>query len=1079
MKDHRKILVILFSFFISAFAFAQVKTITGKVTNSKGTPQSDVSVTVKETGKTTYTNANGEFVIEAEPGQTVDLESYDSETGDFKVGTENTYSFQLKVSKAKKEETELGEVVVTALGIKRDKKALNYSTQQLNADQINSSPTTNFVNNLAGKVAGLDVKMNSNFGGSTNIVMRGIRSITGNNQALIVVDGVPISNANLNTSDALSGRDGFDFGNAASDIDPNNIESVNVLKGAAATALYGSLASNGAIMITTKKGKINKALGVSLSSTVSVGEYDKSTFAKYQKRYGEGYSGENSSYFVDVNGDGIDDLVASTADDASYGNAFDPSLMVYQWDAFNPQSSNYGKATPWVAAKNGPGSFFQKSLAFTNNVTLNGGDQVSTYNFSFTNNNESGIMPNSKLNKNTISGNYTKDFSDKLKATSFFTFSNQNTTGRNAVGYGDNFMTGFRQWWPINVDIKELKQLYFNTRTNATWNQNDPTSGDISPAFWDNPYWYRYENYESDSRTRFLTGGTLSYDVTKEFNILARVGVDYSHDKQELRKNIGSHAEEFGVSQIDETSGYDLFTRNFMQQNYDLIASYSFTLGSDFNGKATAGYNFIKSNMESSEASTTGGLLKPGLYSLENSKVFLPAIESDITYKKSGVYGQLSLDYLKTVFLEGSYRYDKSTALASGNNGYGYWSLGTSIVLSQWIKTPWLSFSKIRASYAQVGNDPVAGRFGYYTNNYSIGNAGLYSNPTTYTDYNNIKSELSKSWEAGLEAQFLNNRLGFDVTFYKTNSEDQVISVPTTGASGYLYKRINAGELENKGVEVTLNFTPIKTTSFKWDMNVNWSTNRNKLVKLEEGRDNLVLARFQLTSLNATVGKSYGTIRGTDYVYQNGQRVVEDGYYLTNDDQVLGNIQPDWIGGVYNKFTYKNFSFGFLIDVRKGGDVFSLDQAYGQGTGLYPNTAGNNDLGNPVRNPVTSGADSGGVILKGINADGTPNTVRIDGTEYGGIYGSDVNPEKAYVYDGSFVKLREASISYSLPQSVLSNTKIQDVIFSVIGNNLWIIHKNLPMADPEAGSSSGNIQGYQTGVMPTVRTVSFNVKINF
>ncbi|CAD7809791.1 TonB-dependent receptor SusC [Chryseobacterium aquaeductus] len=973
---------------------------------------------------------------------------------------------------------EIEGVVVTALGIKREKKSLGYSSQQLNASQVNSSPTNNFLNNLSGKVAGLDVKMNSNFGGSTNIVMRGIKSITGNNQALIVVDGVPISNANLNTSDAKNGRDGYDFGNAASDIDPNNIESVNVLKGAAATVLYGSLAANGAIMITTKKGKKNSGLGVSYSSTVSVGTFDKSTFAKYQKDYGQGYAGEDSSYIGDINGDGIDDgLIASAGDDASYGNAFNPNVLVYNWDAFIDGHPNYQKATPWVAAKNDPTKFFKKSYSLINSIAVNGGTDKSAYNFGYTNNYETGILPNSSLNKNTITGNYSYDLSDKLKANAFMTFTNQSTIGRNSVGYGDNIIGGFRQWWATNVDVLDLREQYFRTKKNVTWNMKDPTNGDLAPNFWDNPYWSRYENYESDTRRRFLTGASISYDITKDLNLLARVGIDYTNDRQEMRKAVGSHAEEFGISQTNQSSGYELFTRSFMQQNYDFIASYDVNINDKINGKLIGGYNFIKQDIEAFNGSTTGGLLKPNFYSLQNSKTFIAPIETNIAYKKSGVYGQASFDYDKTLFLEGSYRHDESTALPSENGGYNYWSLGSSFIFSEFIKKSWLNLGKLRLNYAEVGNDPAPGRLGWLNNNGGLGNGALFDLSNTYLDFSKLRPEVTKSWEAGLELQMFKNRLGLDVSLYKTNSVDQIFAVPTTGASGYLFKMINAGELENKGIEIGLNGTPIKTNDFRWNINVNWSTNKNKLLYLDEGRSNLVLANFQHTSLNATVGEAYGTIRGTDYVYDsNGNKVVgDDGYYLQKNNQVLGNIQADWLGGVSNTFTYKNFSVGFLIDVRKGGDVFSLDQIYGQETGLYPNTVGLNDLGNPIRNTLDQG---GGTILPGVKEDGTPNDIRIDGSYSTGIFGS-VNPEKAFVYDASYVKLREASITYTLPSKVFEGTVIRSASFSLLGNNLWIIHKNLPMADPEAGSSGGNVQGYQSGVMPTVRTISFNVKVNF
>ncbi|MFL9835405.1 SusC/RagA family TonB-linked outer membrane protein [Chryseobacterium terrae] len=974
---------------------------------------------------------------------------------------------------------EIEGVVVTALGIKREKKSLGYSSQQLDAEKVNSVPTNNFINNLSGKVAGMEIKNNGNFGGSSNIVLRGTKSITENNQALIVLDGVPIVSGNLNSGDASRGRDGFDFGNATSDIDPNNIESINVLKGAAATALYGSAASNGAVIITTKKGRRGKALSLTLNSTVSVGEIDKKTFPNYQKQYGAGYSGEDSFFSVDVNGDGVDDVLAPTGDDASYGAQYNPNLLVYQWDSFVPGDPNFGKPTPWVAAKNDPSKFFQNSLSFVNSFNLNGGDELNTYNLTFTNNYETGILPNSRLNKNMLSGNFSRKFSDKFTARTFLTFNDQTTVGRNSVGYGDNIMTGFRQWWPLNVDILQLRDTFFRTKQNYTWNMNAPVDGDLSAAFWNNPYWDRYKNYSSDDKTRIITGAELSYDITNKFNVLGRATIDFTNSKQELRKAIGSHAEEFGLSQADETSGYWVYDDTIMRQTYDLIGRYTWDISDKMNVLFLAGGQFVDEHRRGTENSTTGGLIIPDLYSIANSRAYFPPIETNIRGQKAGIYAQASFDFNKTLFLEGTLRNDTSTALPSNNRNYTYFSAGSSFVFSELIKNNWLSFGKIRLSYAEVGNDLPFGLQGAMINRGTVAGLPITDISSIYVDFNALKPERQKSWEAGIEASMFKRRLTLDLSVYKTNTSDLLFSVPQSPSSTYSFSLINAGETENKGIEVALGIVPLKSDDFQWDINLNWAKNKNLVKSLNQGRDNLQLASFQETSLNATVGQPYGTFRGTGFVYDaNGNKVVDDdGYYLVANDKVLGNIQPDWIGGVYNTFRYKNLSLGFLIDVRKGGSVYSLDQSYGGLTGLYAYSAGLNDLGNPIRNTLANG---GGVILPGVKQDGTPNDVRIDASFAGGAFGTDAGvPQEAFVYDASYVKLREAKISYSLPSDLLRNTFIKGMTFSLLGQNLWIIDKNLPDADPEAGTSSGNVQGFQSGVMPTTRIYSFNVKLDF
>ena len=1076
MKQKLKVFGVLFFAFALQFAFAQEKKITGTVSDNAGIPLPGVSVLVKGTKSGTQTDFDGKYTIKASSSQIL-VFSYIGMKSQEVAASSSVVNVKLSGDAQELEAV----VVTTALGIKREKKSLGYSSQKLDEKTVNSTPTNNFLNNLSGKVAGLEVKTNSNFGGSTNVVLRGSKSLTGNNQALMVVDGVAISNANLNSTSAKSGRGGFDFGNSASDIDPNNIESITVLKGAAATALYGSQAANGAIMITTKKGKKNSALGVSFSSTTSMGSYDKDTFIKYQKGYGaNGYSGPNDSFYsADADGDGIPDQVVDMTADSSYGNAFDPSLNVFQWNAFAPGNANYGKATPWVAATNDPGKFFQKSFSTVNNIALSGGDDKGSYNFSYTNNNESGILPNSRLNRNVLNGNFTRNLTDKIKTNAFFTFSDQTTVGRNSTGYGDNIITGFRQWWQTNVDIKELKQEYNRNQQNVTWNMNNPTQGDYSPAYWNNPYFDRYQNYSSDDRTRVLAGANITADITKDFNVLGRVTVDTSNDRQELRKAKGSHAEEFGLQALDETSGYNLYTRSFLQTTYDFIATYDLKLSEKISGKLLAGSTYIKAKTDSFEGSTTGGLVAPGLYTLANSMSFVAPNEEEINYEKLGLYAQASIDYNRIVFLEGSYRRDQSSALPTNNNKYDYYSIGTSFIVSELLKQDWLNNLKVRANYAVVGNDPAAGLLGAKVNNGLIDGNLMFSNSSIYADFKNLKSETLKSWEFGVEAAMFKNRLSFDLSLYQSNTTDQIFNVPQSTATGYATSQINAGEMQNKGIEVSVFGSPVKTNDFEWQVGINWSKNKNEVVSLNQGRDNLQLAAWQNgVTLNATVGQPYGTMRGTDYVYDaNGNKTVdEDGYYLMATDKVIGNIQADWIGGISNRFTYKDFSLNFLVDMKKGGSVYSLDQAYGQYTGLYPGTAGLNDLGNPLRNSLATG---GGIILDGVYEDGTPNTTRIRADYVGAGFGVEMEPNKKFIYDASYVKLREVGFTYNLPKRMLDKTMAKSISFGLLGNNLWIIHKNLPYADPEAGQSSGNVQGFQSGVMPTTKVYSFNVKATF
>lgn len=974
-------------------------------------------------------------------------------------------------------------VVVTALGIKREKKALGYSTQSVSASDLAKSPTSNFTSNLSGKVSGLQVKSVSNFGGSVDIVLRGYKSITGNNQPLFVIDGVPMINANNNTSaQALQGRPGYDFGNTISDINPNDIEEMNVLKGAAATALYGSRAQNGAIIITTKKGKNNKSIGIELNSSISVAFMNKETFPTYQKQYGQGYGyyyGPNEdSQFAEYNGMPM----APTTEDASYGAAFNPNLLVYQYGAFTPGSSTFGKATPWVAAKNDPSKFFQTGIMYNNGVSFGKGNDIGSFRLSFNNQNGSDIMPNTSLNKNTITGNASYKLMDNLMATIGATYVAQNVKGRNSTGYNGNLLSGFRQWWPVNVDVKDQQNFYTNSGYNYSWNITNPNN--LTPQFWNNPYFQVYQNAVFDTRERFAGNFSLSYDVTKNFNLLARVGTDGYTQRMEDKKAVGSISElmGFGLTTVEQPSGFAVMQIKQRETNYDFLANYKKDFDNGLNLNALLGTNLNVINFYSNSQSTSGGLYVPGLYTVSNSNSTPPNAQTfDTTKKIAGIFAQASLGYQGTYYVEGTVRRDQSSALPVNNNSYWYYSGSASVVFSNWapFKGSILNFGKLRASYAEVGSDTGADQLrNQYVTSTSFGNLPMvYYNLSQKNP--DLRPQRSKQTELGINAQFFKNRIGVDVAWFQNDAFDQILALPVSFGTGVSTKIQNAGNLRTKGFEIALNLTPIKTSNFKWDINANWSNPLTKVTQLPEGTENISLGSFQGgVTINASLGDLYGTIKGTDFVYTNGQRTVgANGRYMVSSstNNVIGNMQAKWFGGLINKFTYKDFQLSFQIDWRKGGSIFSLDQYYGLATGLYPETAGNNDLGNPVRNTLANG---GGVILPGVKADGTVNNIRVSGSNYG-LYGYRYAPASAFVYDASFVKLREVAISYSIPSSLLKSTFFKAITLSAIGNNLWIIHKNLPYADPEAGLSSGNAQGYQSGVMPTTRVFSFSVKANF
>ena len=988
---------------------------------------------------------------------------------------------------------EMGEVVVTALGISREKKSLGYAVQKVEGEAINQVKTDNFVNSLSGKVSGVQIRRTTNMGGSTNITIRGNHSLMGNNQALFVVDGVPVSNMNTNSRSQEQAGVGYDYGSAASDINPEDIESISVLKGAAASALYESRAANGVVMITTKKGsKKDKGIGISINSGVTIGSVDKSTFPTYQEQYGAGYGAyydDPSGFFwyEDVDGDGTPDLITPLTEDASYGAAFDENLMVYQWDAFDSESSNYKTATPWVAAENGPITFFETPIVYSNSVSIDNSFDKGNYRMSYSNHDESGLLPNSELKRNNFLMNMSYDLTEKLTASGSANFIQTDALGRNSTGYNDNIMSGFRQWWQVNTDLQDQKDAYFATKRNVTWNY--AATDNSSPIYWDNPYWTRYENYETDTRKRIVGNMALNYKLTDWLDVYGRVSVDSYNELQEERRNVGSVATTFGlgegadgtISRPDQTSGYQRKDITFTEYNYDIMFKYNKDLTEKINVSGVVGTNIRRTNLDWIKSATNGGIGVPQLYSLQNSLSPIPyPKEAAEKIGVNGIYGSLSLGYDRFLFVDGTLRRDHSSTLPADNSVFYYPSVTGSLVFSELMSYDWLSFGKIRLNYAEVGNSAAFDQITDTYNVYAGLNAGISSVSGTKKNPD-LKPEKSKSLEGGLEMFFLNRRVGFDVALYKVNTIDQILPVKVTSATGYNYKVINAGEIENKGIEFSLNATPVVKKDFSWNLSINYSKNINEVISLTEGLENLQLGSFQGgVTINAMVGQPYGVIYGTDYTYLNGQKVVDasNGQYIKTgtSDNVIGNSNPDWNGGILNNFNYKNISLGFLIDVQKGGDIFSLDMYYGLATGLYEETAFINDLGNPVRNPLDEG---GGFINEGVNEDGSVNTTRIDASRYGAFGYRRGLPDKAFVYDASYVKLREVTLTYKLPEKLFNKIFIKGASLSFVGSNLWIIYKNLPYADPESGLGAGNLQGYSIGPLPTTRNFGFNVKLQF
>jgi TonB-linked SusC/RagA family outer membrane protein len=1078
-------LFLAFALSISCLSgFAQMTNLPGKVLEENGDPIAGATVRFKNKRGGVITKDDGTFSIPSNGSGILII----SVLGHAEKEVNVTGLTQVTVSLTKTDKN-LDEVVVTAMGIRRAKNTLPYAAQQISGDEANKTRVTNIASGLSGKVSGLEIRQNNSIGGSVNVIIRGVKSLGYNNQALFVVDGAPLDNSTMIsatttnggvTNGGLGSSGGYDMGNAASDINPDDIQSINVLKGAAATALYGSRAANGVIMITTKKGRAGA--NVTVNAGMTAGQIDKSTFVKRQNQYGAGRSDNLATggfLYGDVTGDGVPEYVVNTNAPRSWGPKFDPTKLVFQWDAFDPSSPNYHKATPWVAPKHGPEYFFKTAITNNESIILDGSNNKGSYKLGFTRVNDKGTVPNSSNGRNTINFGASYKLADNLTVSASANYVQEQAVGRYATGYDGtrNSNTQFRQYGEVNVDYKEQEEAYNRTHKNVTWNWSNPLVPSLLiPASYNNPFFTAYQNFENDSRTRTYGNVSLNYQPLSWLNILGRISLDTYNQAEEER---------IAYTSIG-TPMYSRFNSFFRELNYDLIATVNKDISKDLKFNGLLGTNMRRDASTSIYQTTTGGLIIPDFYAISNSKGAVGAPNE--TYQPKAVDGYFAgatFTWRDFLSLDGTFRRDRSSTLPDNANAYNYYGISGSWQFYEQLKDKfsWLSSGKLRANYATVGNDAPWGSISDVYDQPNPFVAGtttsvLFSRPSIKNNAD-LKPERTNSKEVGLEMSFLKNRIGVDASFYHTNTVDQVLSLATTTATGYNSKFVNAGNVQNQGFEVSLFGQPVRTKDFTWDVTLNWTRNRNKVISLNNGATNLQLGTYQASiSVNASVGKPYGQIFGQTYQFLKGQKVVSnDGsaYLLsTTTTNVLGNFNPDWIGGITNTFHYRNINLSFLVDVRKGGTVWSLDQYYAQQSGILPGSVGLNDLGNEKRAAV---ADGGGIILKGVKADGTPNTTRTAITSGN----SQLLPPPDFAYDAGYVKLRELSLGYHIPGARFgaAGKVLKGMDIQILGRNLWIIHKNLPMADPEDGASAGNNQGLQFGPYPTVRSIGLNVKMQF
>lgn len=1056
----REKLVLLACFLINiGFAAAQTSTVSGVVTSGEDNePVIGASVLVVGHSLGTVTDIDGRFSIANVPSAAKTLRvSY--------VGMQPQEvaikSGEIKIILTPDSEM-LDEVVVTAMGISRAKKALGYAVAEVSGDEMQKTRggVSNPVNALQGKVAGLQISSGSgSMGGSSKILIRGVSSISGNNQPLFVIDGVPIEGGDFNSKTTQRGAGGYDYGNLVQDINQDDIETISVLKGASASALYGSRANNGVVMITTKKGKKDEGLGVSF--TTSVGFEVVNKLPKLQKEYGGGAGTE----FEQVTINGVTYNYPDYNTDQSWGPKLE-GQEVLSWYDLAKWEANGKKGNPttslWTAPEHDVDSFFETGVSFTNNVSISQATDRASMRISYTNTDLKGYMPNSSMTKNAFSISGTTTSADKkLEAFTNITYLNSRAKGRTETGYGNNnVMVKFVQWGHRELDMLQLKDLYIMPDgTQASWNRtawDDPT-----PAYSNNPYWSRYMNYQNDVRNRIYGNVGVSYQIIPQLKAQYKANLDFFVDKQYERNAVGSQ----------EQSAYKEISRQQYELNHEFMLMYNQTFG-DYSLNANLGGNIMKSRYEYVYGKTEGGLSLPLYYNLANS---ISTASAYNYLRKKAIYSafaNVSAGWRSMVYLEATLRNDRSSTLPSGNNSYWYPSLTASFIFSELLKekASWISFGKLRLGWANVGNDTdpyqVLSTYSQYSNIDSAAPGYVLSN-TCNND--RLKPESTVSYEIGLEMSFFNNRLGFDATYYTSETKDQIIPLPVSGTTGYLYQIINSGVISNKGVEFALHATPVQTRKFSWTTSLTLSSNKNKVKELVDGVDyyKISAAPF-IVEIGAMKGESYGVIMGTDYVYDaNGNKMIDPDtglYESTDGNENLGSIYPDFTGGWSNTFRFGNLDLSILLDFSKGGHYFSTSYMYGMYSGMLEETAAGNIREN-------------GILLDGVtDENGTRNTTVAGGQAYCEHYYS--GPAAQSVLKSDYVKLREISVGYTVPLN--RNAFVKSLKVSAYGRNLAVWGPDTKHFDPEMiVTGSGNIQGVEGGAIPSVANFGASVSLKF
>ncbi|PWT94837.1 MAG: SusC/RagA family TonB-linked outer membrane protein [Bacteroidetes bacterium] len=1012
--------------------------ISGKVTGPDGNPVVGATVTVKGTNRAVATGADGSFTIDAKSGETLVISAVGFATQEIAVGSNTTVAVQLAAGG-----TQLSEVVVTALGIKREKRALGYSAQNVTGESLTKAREVNILNSLQGKLAGVEInKAGTGPAGSSRITIRGnnfLPTPNGTNQPLIVVDGIPMDNYQTATGQSEYGS--FDGGNGLSQINPDDIEDINVLKGPAASALYGIRGGNGVLVITTKKGVKRKGLGVKFNTGVTV--ENPLIYPELQNEYGQG-------------SDGLFDVKA--------GGSWGPKITGQQITDWT------GQSRPMTADPNDLKNFLQQGVTTNNAIELSGGGEKTVFRISYSNLYNKGLLPNSTLRRDFASVNISSQVTNAFLVEGRVNYTNERTKNRpQTSGSPSNVFANYYAM-PRSIHLTDMNPYQDAEGAMVLWL---PTAYSTLR----NPYWTQYMDFNNDQTDRFLTMIRLEYKFTNWLKLQVRNGMDMRQAFNESANAYGIR--DLGSGALNFGSGYQAYKTRSLESNTDFLLAANRKVADDWSLGLSFGGNSQYSKFNN-VGGTTGLLDLPGVYSLNVGT--LPRPSSDFSESKiNSLYGFLNVGFRNYLFFDATYRNDWVSVLSSGNRSFHYPSYSLSaIVNDMWrdiFKSEFpeaISYLKIRGAYAEAGSVTIAPysldpTFSI-SRGYGDANLLVTSTPSTLFDPN-IKPGLVKSSEIGAEIKFFNNRLGADFTYYTKDATNQILQAPLPIGTGFNGgKFINAGKIRNQGYEFTVTATPIKK-NLVWDIVINYNHNKNEVIELSADQKTFYLqgdVNSRAIRIMANEGQPYGNIYGRDFARDaSGNIIVEtDGTPRKSDDKnvLLGNFQPKYLAGIQNNFSYKGLYFSFLIDIRHGGQFYSQSLAYEYAAGTAKGTL-------PYR--------EGGMVVDGVLDNGSKNTTAINSQQYWAKVAGAEPVASQFIYDASNVRLREAVIGYTIPNHVWGNIPIRNVYVSLVGRNLWMISKHIPGLDPESSFSTTDAQGWENGAYPSTRSFGASLRVEF